>query len=482
MVSPLENSQQTRRFLVAPDSFKGTFDAPAVAWAIGAGLEQAGAAVDLCPVADGGEGTAAVLRAALGGEARGVAAHDPLGREIEAEFVLLGDGETAAVDTAAASGLPLVAAAEQDAEAASTYGTGELIAAAVEAGAHRVILAAGGSASSDGGAGALEAIDERGGLGGAQIEVLCDVTTAFEDAARVFAPQKGADADAVERLSERLQRLAAELPRDPRGVPKTGCAGGLSGGLWAAFDAELRPGANYLLELLGFERRLGEADAAISGEGRIDPQSLEGKVVGQIARVCARLGKDLHVVVGRDELDRGLFGDLPIRSIREAGTLEALTAAGRGIGDPHHLQRFVDAQDRGGTYEQALAELRAGRKTSHWIWFVFPQIAGLGQSPMSQKYAITSLDEARAYLDHPVLGPRLRECAEAMLSPKDQSATEILGEIDAVKLRSSMTLFVRAAPDEPLFGRVLDAFFDGAADARTLARAGLAPGGGDERA
>lgn len=319
------------RFLVAPDSFKGTFDAPQVARAIATGLSEGGAAADPCPVADGGEGTAAVLRAALGGEARRARAHDPLGREIEAEFVLLGDGGTAAVDTAAASGLPLVAESDRDAEAAGTYGTGELIAAAVEAGARTVLLAAGGSATSDGGAGAIAAIRERGGLRGARIEVLCDVTTPFEDAARVFAPQKGADAAAVERLGARLQQLAAALPGDPRGVPMTGCAGGLSGGLWAAFDAALRPGAEYVLELVGFERRLREADAAISGEGRIDSQSLEGKVVGQIARACARLGKDLHVVVGRDELDRGLIGDLPIRSIREAGTLEALAEAGRQI-------------------------------------------------------------------------------------------------------------------------------------------------------
>ncbi len=134
--------------------------------------------------------------------------------------------------------------------------------------------------------------------------------------------------------------------------------------------------------------------------------------------------------------------------------------------DPHRLQRFVDAQDRSGIYEQALAELRAGRKASHWIWFVFPQIAGLGQSPTSKTYAISSLGEAIAYLEHPVLGPRLRECAAALLAHADRSAAEILGEIDAVKLRSSMTLFARAAPDEPLFGQVLDAFFDGA-DAAT---------------
>ena len=132
------------------------------------------------------------------------------------------------------------------------------------------------------------------------------------------------------------------------------------------------------------------------------------------------------------------------------------------------LQRFVDAQS--GTYDRALAELRAGRKTSHWMWFVFPQIAGLGRSPAAQHYAISGLDEARAYLAHPVLGPRLRESAEALLGATDRSAEEMLGGIDALKLRSSMTLFLRAAPDEPLFKQVLDKYFGGAEDDATTSR------------
>jgi glycerate kinase len=320
-----------RRFLVAPDSFKGTFAAPEVAAAIAAGLRDGGAEVDVCPVADGGEGTAEAMRAALGGEVRSVAVHDPLGRELEAEYALLGDGETAVIDTAAASGLPLVRPVERDAEAASTYGSGELIAAAIESGARRVVLAAGGSATTDGGAGAIKAVRERGGIGTARIEVLCDVTTRFEDAALVFAPQKGADEEAVRRLGARLQQLAADLPHDPRGVPMTGCAGGLSGGLWAAFGAKLCPGAAYVLDLLDFNRRLRAADAAISGEGRIDSQSLEGKIVGQIAARCAVAGRDLHLLVGRDKVDHGMLGELPIRSIREAETLEALREAGREI-------------------------------------------------------------------------------------------------------------------------------------------------------
>lgn len=132
--------------------------------------------------------------------------------------------------------------------------------------------------------------------------------------------------------------------------------------------------------------------------------------------------------------------------------------------DPHDLQRFVTAQDSGGTYERALAELRAGRKTSHWMWFVFPQRAGLGQSEMSRRYAIGSPEEARAYLDHPILGPRLVESAEALLTHEGKSAREILGEIDAVKLRSSMTLFACVAPGQPVFQRVLERYFGGEPD------------------
>ena len=132
---------------------------------------------------------------------------------------------------------------------------------------------------------------------------------------------------------------------------------------------------------------------------------------------------------------------------------------------PYDLDRFVTAQDR--DYETVLGELRRGRKSSHWIWFIFPQIAGLGYSSMSRHFAIGSLDEARAYLAHPVLGPRLRECAWLVLAVEGRSADEILGSIDAMKLRSSMTLFHRAAPGEPEFALVLDRYYDGVADQAT---------------
>ena len=135
--------------------------------------------------------------------------------------------------------------------------------------------------------------------------------------------------------------------------------------------------------------------------------------------------------------------------------------------DPYDLKRFVAAQDAGGTYRQAVAELRRGRKASHWMWFVFPQIAGLGYSATSRMFAISSLDEARAYLAHPVLGPRLVECATIVAQTQDRTAEQIFGGIDAQKLRSCVTLFLRADPGQPVFGQVLAQYFDGRPDPAT---------------
>jgi glycerate kinase len=314
-----------RRFLVAPDSFKGTFDAFAVAEAIVDGVEAGGGSADRCPVADGGEGTMAVLLAAHGGERRRAEVHDPLRRPIEASFALLGDGETAVVETAEASGLSLVAPEERDPERADTFGTGELIAAAIASGARRVLVAVGGSATTDGGKGALEALRQAGALGPASIEVLCDVQAPYEDAARLFAPQKGAGAAAVERLSARLEQLASELPRDPRGVVMTGCAGGLSGALWA-HGAQLRPGAAFVLEAIGFDSRLAAADAVIGGEGCFDAQSMRGKVVGEIASRCERAEKALHLIVGGTRLNEG--PPAAVSSITQAESLEEMRREG----------------------------------------------------------------------------------------------------------------------------------------------------------
>jgi uncharacterized protein (DUF1810 family) len=138
------------------------------------------------------------------------------------------------------------------------------------------------------------------------------------------------------------------------------------------------------------------------------------------------------------------------------------------LSDPYDLSRFVDAQER--VYDDAVSELRAGRKTSHWMWFVFPQIAGLGRSPTAQRYAIGSLGEAEAYLAHPVLGERLRASARVLTELEGRSAEQVFGGLDAQKLRSSMTLFARAAPDEPLFRDVLARYFGGEEDRATLQR------------
>ena len=322
-----------RPVLVAPDSFKGTFRATQVAAAVGRGLEQAGLMPpDLCPVADGGDGTAEVLLTALGGETAGARAHDPLGREIAAGFALIEDGAAAIVETAAASGLALVAEDERDPWAASTFGTGELIVAAARAGAAVIVVAVGGSATTDGGAGALEAIGAAGGLGGARLVVLCDVRTPWERAPAIFAPQKGADPDMVGRLEQRLDDMAARLPRDPRGVPMTGAAGGLAGGLWAAHGAVLEPGAPWVLDALGFDARMRAARCVIAGEGRLDGQSLLGKVTGEIGTRTRQAGVPLHAIVGQDAMDAFSKRMIDLQVVEEAPTLEEITATAARLG------------------------------------------------------------------------------------------------------------------------------------------------------
>ena len=316
--------------LVAPDSFKGTFSAGEVAAAVAAGLREAGREARELPVADGGEGTMEVLVDALGGELRSATVSDPLGRPVEAAFALLPDG-SAVVEMAQASGLSLVREADRDVWAASTRGTGELIVAAAEAGASRVVVTVGGSATTDGGAGALEALRERVLGASLELHVVCDVRVPFEDAPRVFGPQKGADPAMVRRLERRLDELAATFPRDPRGVPMTGCAGGLSGGLWAAHGASLAPGAPYVLDAIGFDALMRDSAFVVTGEGSLDEQTLEGKIVGELATRCRQGGVACHAVVGRNRLDP--FGEriIDLASVTEATTLEQLVEAGRAL-------------------------------------------------------------------------------------------------------------------------------------------------------
>lgn len=326
-----ELSSSRGRVLVAPDSFKGTYSAAEVAGAIGRGLEASGSAVDLCAVADGGEGTTEVLAPVFGAVTQYAQAADPLGMEIEAAFALAGD--VAIVETAAASGLGLVPESERDAFAASTEGTGDLIIAAVDAGARTIYLGVGGSATSDGGMGAIAAIERQGGLRGAQLVVLCDVKIPFEEAARVFGPQKGADLEMVATLSERLRDYAADFPRDPRGKPMTGAAGGLSGGLWAVLGAELVVGAAFVLDLLKFDRRLSGARAVVTGEGRLDAQTLTGKVVSEVSDRACRAGVPCYAVVGSCTATTDEVAELGLSQVIEATNVEEAADAGRRIGE-----------------------------------------------------------------------------------------------------------------------------------------------------
>jgi glycerate 2-kinase len=333
--------------LVAPDTFKGTFGAAEVAAAVSRGLRDGGIEAIELPVADGGEGTLEALMSALGGELLSATVSDPLGREVEAGFALLEGvplratagsrakatrGEpTAIVECARASGLGLVEEDERDAFAASTRGTGELIVAAVEAGARKVIVTVGGSATTDGGAGAVAALEEAGVK--PKLEVWCDTRNAWEAAPRIFGPQKGADAETVKRLERRLARLVAGAPKDPRGLPMTGAAGGLSGGLWAWCGAQLAPGAPAVLNAIGFDDRMRDAAFVVTGEGRLDRQTFQGKAVFEVATRARQGGVACHAIVGSSRLDLFEQRILDLQTVTEATTLAELETAGYAISD-----------------------------------------------------------------------------------------------------------------------------------------------------
>ena len=330
------------RVLVAPDDFKGTMSAPEVAGALARGLRSAEMDVEELPIADGGDGTLDVLVGALGGEVRTETVADPLGRAVRARWALLPDRRTAVVELAEASGLWRVAPEERDPWRASTRGTGELIVAAARAGATDVLLGVGGSATTDGGAAALEALAAAGV--GVAIRVICDVRVPFEDAARVFGKQKGADDETVAALSARLDDLAVAAPRDPRGRPMTGAAGGLAGGLWAHCGAELVPGAAFVLDAIGFDGRAAEADFVVTGEGRLDLQTFTGKAVAEVAGRCRRLRVPVHAVVGSNALAADQIPALGIASVRTASTADELE---RVAWDLAHATRETGAGRRG---------------------------------------------------------------------------------------------------------------------------------------
>ena len=314
--------------LVAPDSFKGTFAAAQVSAHIAAGIRAAGASAVELPVADGGEGTFEVLVRGLDARPVRVRTMGPWGDDVETVVALAPDG-TAVVELAFASGLNLPTAGDRDPVLASTYGTGVMMAEAVRLGARRLLVAAGGSATTDGGAGAIAAIEERGGLNGAEVVVLSDVTTRFADAARVFGPQKGAGPATVETLTRRLEDLAdgfdRELGRDPRPVERSGAAGGFSGGMWAKYGARLVSGADLVLDLLDFDAQAAASSAVVVGEGRLDSQTGQGKI---IAAILARSGTTpVYAVVGSVHDDLGGYAE-NFAGVIVASDADALVAAG----------------------------------------------------------------------------------------------------------------------------------------------------------
>ena len=299
--------------LVCPDKFRGTLTAAGAAEALARGLEAAEFdrrrfdEVRRLPLADGGEGTLDALLASQGGSRRSASVTGPLGDVVEAEWGLLPDG-TGVVESARASGLALVDG-PNDPLAATSRGTGELIRAAVRGGAKRILVAVGGSAMTDGGLGAVDALGWS--LKGLSVTVACDVTTPFLDAARVFGPQKGATAAQVALLTRRLERLA-EVYRQRTGhdvlaLEHAGAAGGLAGGL-AALGARLEPGFDVVARAAGFDAALDGVDLVLTGEGRFDRTSLDGKVTGGVLEWAAS-ERVAHRAVIAGQVAEDLKGD-----------------------------------------------------------------------------------------------------------------------------------------------------------------------------
>jgi glycerate kinase len=284
------------RVLAAVDKFKGTATAAQVAAAIGHACWELGHECIERPVADGGEGTLE----ALGGANRVSTVTGPLGDAVQAEWRF--HRGTAVIEMARASGLTLVGGAEKnDAMAATTTGTGELIDQALDLGAKRIVVCLGGSATTDGGLGCVRAITAPARLKAVQLLVACDVQTLFTDAAPVFGPQKGASPAQVDMLRGRLERLAQmyleQYGVDVRSLPGTGAAGGLAGGL-VALGGKLMPGFDLVADEIDLYDAVHDADLVITGEGYLDEQSFEGKVIGGVQAICASAGKPVAAIVG----------------------------------------------------------------------------------------------------------------------------------------------------------------------------------------
>jgi glycerate kinase len=304
------------RIIAAPTAFKETLTPLEAARTISRALR--GHSVTVLPIADGGDGTLECLRAALGGRLHRATVTGPLGRPVRAPFLLA--EHTAVIEMADASGLKLVPPAKRNPLATTTRGTGELILAARGAGARRILLGVGGSATVDAGRGALDVLDHA-----RDVAVLCDVTTVLLDAPRVFGPQKGATPAMMPDLDARMR----SLPRRVWRLRGSGAAGGLAGGL-ASIGARLVPGARFILRTLRFRERTRRADLVVTGEGRVDETSLAGKAVGEVLRVSRA---PVVIVCGRCTIDPGVpFRELedrdPMRHAARAlaSTVRALVA------------------------------------------------------------------------------------------------------------------------------------------------------------
>jgi glycerate kinase len=275
------------RVLASPASCKGVLSAVEAAMALGAGMRAAGLEAEELPVADGGEGTAEVFAAALGGEWRFAAASDPLGRPIRARYLVLEDGSVV-VEAAEVVGLRLLAEEERDPMEASSRGLGELLLTAAAEASGPILVGLGDTATVDGGAGLLEVAGDR--LAGRGLEALCDVRNPLlgeRGAARAFGPQKGASPERVEALERRL--AADERLRPYAELAGAGAAGGLGAAI-AALGGRLSSGADVVLERIGFRALVAGADLVVTGEGTVDRSSFEGKAVGEVVRACAESG------------------------------------------------------------------------------------------------------------------------------------------------------------------------------------------------
>jgi glycerate kinase len=334
------------KILVAPNALKGSLDSIEAAHAIAEGLARAlpSAALIEIPIADGGDGTAAVLVHALGGAFAEATVEDPLGRPRQARFAVIGGGEEAVVEVAQSSGLALLSPTEYRPLAASTYGAGQLVAAALDRGCRRIVVALGGSATVDGGAGLVEALgvrllDETGrpvprGGGGlahlaridvakrdprlaeADIVVACDVDNPLlgeDGAAKTYGPQKGATPEMVDRLEANLAGFAAvilrDLGRDVRGMQRGGAAGGMAAGIAGILGGRLEPGADFVLERLDIRERLANIDVVFTAEGHVDRQTLQNKGPSALARVARAAGAKIVALAGgvSDDVRAGTF-------------------------------------------------------------------------------------------------------------------------------------------------------------------------------